>query len=59
MLIPGLAERYLRRRFQEGKQQGVEEGIQLLAEKVKEWNERRLEAKRRGEDFNEPLPTDV
>ncbi len=50
-----LAERYLRRRFQEGKQ----EGVQLMAQKVKEWNERRLEAERRGEDFNEPPPTEV
>ena len=49
-----LAERYLRRRFQEGK----EEGIRMLSEKVRAWNERRLEAERRGEEFNEPPPID-
>ena len=50
-----LAERYLRRRFEEGKK----EGVQLLAEKVKDWNERRMEAERHGEEFNEPPPTEV
>ena len=47
-----LAERYLRRRFQEGKQEGVLE----LGEKVEEWNKRRLEAESRGEKFDEPPP---
>ena len=46
-----LAERYLRRRY--------EEGVQDLAEKVKEWNKRRLEAESRGEKFDEPPPTKV
>ena len=58
----GLAERYLRRRFQEGKEEGLEEGKQEgrreLSEKVRAWNERRLEAERRGEEFNEPPPID-
>ena len=50
-----LAERYLKRKYEEGKKVGV----QLLAEKVKDWNERRLEAERRGEEFKEPPPTEV
>ncbi len=62
----GLAERYLRRRFQEGKEEGLEEGLQKgkqegrrdLSEKVRAWNDRRLESERRGEEFNEPPPID-
>ena len=62
-----LAERYLRKRFQEGEQQGIakgeqrgiEKGVQKLAEKVEEWNKRRLEAESRGEKFDEPPPTKV
>jgi len=50
-----LAERYLKRRYDEG----MEKGVELLAEKVKDWNERRLEAERRGEKFDEPPPTKV
>ena len=65
-----LAERYLRRRFQEGKEEGLEEGKQQgleegkqegrreLSEKVRAWNERRLEAERLGQEFNEPPPID-
>ena len=55
-----LAENYLRRRFQEGKTEGKEEGIQegrrQKSEEFRQWNERRLEAERRGEEFTEPLP---
>jgi flagellar biosynthesis/type III secretory pathway protein FliH len=58
----GLAEQYLRRRFQEGKEKGLEEGKQEgrreLSEKVRAWNERRLESEQRGEEFNEPPPID-
>ena len=57
-----LAERYLRRRFQEGKEEGLEEGKQEgrreLSEKVRAWNERRLEAERLGKKFNEAPPID-
>ena len=57
-----LAERYLRRRFQEGKEEGLEEGKQQgrreMSEKVRAWNERRLEAERLGQEFNEPPPID-
>lgn len=54
-----LAERYLKRKYEEGKEEGKKEGVQLLAEKVKNWNERRMEAERRGEEFSEPPPTEV
>jgi hypothetical protein len=53
-----LAERYLRRRFQEGLEEGKQEGRQELSKEVRAWNERRLEAERRGEEFNEPPPID-
>ena len=57
-----LAERYLRRRFQEGKEEGLEEGKQEgrreMSEKVRAWNERRLEAERLGKKFNEAPPID-
>lgn len=58
MIVEGvymLAERYLRRRFQEGEQKGRRE----MAEEWQAWNERRLEAERRGEDFNEPPPSGI
>ncbi len=50
-----LAERYLRRRFQEGKQEGRKE----KSEEFRAWNERRLQAESRGEKFDEPPPIDV
>lgn len=47
-----LAEKYLRRRYAEGTQQGkAEEYARWEA-----WNRRRLEAERAGRDFNEPPP---
>ena len=46
-------ERYLERRFQEGKVRG-EKNNQKLWEA---WNRRRLEAAARSEPFNEPTPS--
>ena len=59
MLVEGafmLAENYLRRRFREGKEEGLQEGRREKSEEVRQWNERRLEAERRGEEFTEPPP---
>ena len=53
-----LAEQYLRRRFQEGLEEGKQEGRRELSEKVRAWNERRLEAERLGKKFNEAPPID-
>ena len=47
-----LAERYLRRKYEEGKREGRKE----MSEEIRAWNERRLEAERRGEKFDEPPP---
>lgn len=74
-----LAEQYLRRRFREGKEQGLAEGKErgleegrkegfkegvkvgkkvrdAKIERVRAWNERRLEARAQGEPFDEPFP---
>ena len=40
------------------KAEGIEEGKAQLAQKVIAWNLRRVEAERKGEPFNEPLPTE-
>ena len=47
-----LAERYLRRRFQEGREEGRQE--QQAAWSA--WYERMVDAQRRGEPFAEPPP---
>ena len=47
-----LAERYLRRRFQEGREEGRQE--QQAAWSA--WYERMEDAQRRGEPFDEPPP---
>lgn len=58
-----LAERYLRRRFEEGKEEGFEEGKALerkhsrrYAQKLRAWNQERLEAAEKGELFDKPMP---
>ena len=56
MVIEGkamLAERFLKRRFAEGKAEGKAE----LAKEVAAWNRRRLEAQAKGDPFDEPPPT--
>ena len=67
--IPMVAERYLERRFQEGKAEGEETGRargeklgQARGEKNNQqrweaWNRRRLEAEARNEPFTEPPPS--
>ena len=58
-----LAERYLRRRFEEGKEEGREEGREeglrrgrRYAEKLQVWTNERLEAAEKGEPFDKPMP---
>ena len=59
-----LAERYLKKRYAEGKAEGRAEGEaegekaahSLYPPEIREWNRRRLEAEAKGEDFNEPPP---
>ena len=66
--IDMLAERYLKRRYQtgkeegraEGREEGREEGIEIGLEKANRewyaWNQRRMDAEQAGEAFNEPPP---
>lgn len=60
-----LAERYLKRRYTEGRAEGKAEGKaegeetahNLYPPEIRAWNRRRLEAEARGENFNEPPPS--
>ncbi len=47
-----LAERYLKRRYEEGK----EEGKAGAFARVRDWLKRKEEAEAKGEDFTEPPP---
>ncbi len=55
-----LAERYLQRRYREGRQDGREEGRQEGQRERDaawtEWYERMVAAQERGEEFREPPP---
>ena len=57
-----LAERYEKRRFQEGRAEGRTEGrAEGRTEKNTEWEgwlKRKVEAEAKGEDFSEPTPAD-
>ena len=64
-----LAEPYLQRRFQAGKEEGQKAGIQQgraeerarrhkYASKLRVWNEQRIKAAEKGEPFDEPMPED-
>ncbi len=46
--VPMLAERYLKRRYQEGRQENQKEW--------EDWNERRLQAERENRPFTDPPP---
>ena len=56
-----LAERYLRRRYREGREDGREEGLREGRKEVAAawtaWHQRMLDAQSRGEPFDEPPPT--
>ena len=66
-----LAERYLRRRFEEGKKEGYEEGNEegkalgralarrrtlKYVEKLQAWVQEGVEAAEKGEPFDKPMP---
>ena len=48
-----LSERYLKRRYEEGKAEGRAE----VSRAWEEWNQRRIAAENAGEKFNEPPPS--
>ena len=43
--------------IEQGREQGIEQGRATLAAEVADWNERRLDAEKRGEPFDEPPPS--
>ena len=52
---------YFRRKFLEPqrekyREQGREQGRKEISERCREWNQRRLDAQARGEDFNDLPP---
>ena len=48
---------YFREKFQEPQREKYrDEGREEMAARWQEWNQRRLDAQTRGEDFNEPPP---
>ena len=55
-----LAERYLRKRYEAGKAEGLKEGEErgvAKGEAWEAWNQRRLAAEKADHPFNEPTPT--
>ncbi len=48
-----LAERYLKNRYEAGKAEGLKEG---KAQAWEAWNQRRMDAEKAGQPFNEPTP---
>ncbi len=51
-----IAEKYLKKRYQDGRQEGLQEGRHEAQAAWTAWYERWQEAKHRGEDFDEPPP---
>ena len=58
--IPMVSEQFLRRREAQGEARGEargeERGRRETQELWEDWNRRRLEAERKGEEFSEPFP---
>ena len=51
-----LSERYLKRRYEEGKEVGLKEGKAEVSKAWEEWNRRRIAAENAGKEFEEPPP---
>ena len=54
--IAMLAESFLKRRYEAGRDEGIQAGRRETQQRWEEWNRRRLEAEARGERFEEPPP---
>ena len=50
------AERYLKHRFERGREEGVEQGVELERRRWTEWFARKQAAEDAGETFDEPMP---
>ena len=55
--IPMLAERYLKRRYEEGQAEGEKKGRAANQKLWEAWNQRRLQAEAANQPFNEPPPS--
>ena len=51
-------EKYREQGREQVREQGREQGRKEMAARWREWNQRRLDAQARDEDFNEPPPVD-
>ena len=47
----------LQKRIKEAEAEGLAKGLAKYYTAVKDWNDRRIEAESKGEDFDEPIPT--
>ena len=56
-LIPQ-REKYREQGREQGQEQGRDQGRKEIAARWREWNQRRLDAQARDENFNEPPPVD-
>ncbi len=54
--IPMVSEQFLRRREAQGEARGEERGRKETQKHWEDWNRRRLEAEKKGEEFSEPPP---
>lgn len=54
--IPMVSEQFLRRREAQGEARGEARGRKETQKRWEDWNRRRLEAERKGEEFSEPPP---
>jgi hypothetical protein len=52
-----LAERYLKKRYEAGKAEGCQEGRTEAWQAWEAWNQRRMDAGKAGQPFNEPPPS--
>ncbi len=63
MFLSQMYRKYVDRQIQEakteGKAEGIAEGIAEERELWIAWNNRRLEAEAKGQEFNEPPPTEI
>ena len=58
VLADFFTRRFLEPQREKYREQGREQGRKETAARWREWNQRRLDAQARGEDFNEPPPVD-
>ena len=58
VLADFFTRRFLEPQREKYREQGREQGRKEISERWREWNQPRLDAQAKGEDFNEPPPVD-